>query len=141
METYHGPTQAQSRAGAAGKALTLLVLVLVLAGCAQDQNPTTEAGTREPNRTMRHQEATVKHSKLGGLTGVITDVEDGRIPVEEDLDAGCRRDKAPVGPCSPKVWFSIEKSTRVLRERATGRRKPPTSRRARGSSAITPVTP
>jgi hypothetical protein len=106
--------------------LTLAVLVLVLAGGAPNQNPPAEAGMREPSSATRYQEPTVKRDEPGFLTGVITDIEDGRILVEEDPDAGCRRDRAPVGPCSEKMWFAIEKSTRVLREGGGDRSAKPT---------------
>ena len=101
--------------------LTVMVLVFVLAGCtsvSKEGDCGIGSGcARQAPRTDQQpprQEPTVYPRQV--LTGVITDEGAGRILVEKDPDAGCQRDKAPMGPCSPKMWFSIEKSTRVLWE-------------------------
>lgn len=65
------------------------------------------------------------------LTGTITDGGEGLylsrkkpgswVLVEEDPNAGCRSNKAPRGPCSPKMYFDITNSTRVFREEGNDR--------------------
>lgn len=61
------------------------------------------------------------------LTGIITKRGEGLflfrkkpgswILVEEDPDAGCRSNKAPMGPCSPKMYFDITRNSDVYKER------------------------
>ena len=110
-----------------------MVLMLFLAGCSSTFSPQADEcgeGASCAKKTPRteqqptHKEPTVYPKQV--LTGIITKRGDGLfllrkkpgswILVEKDPTAGCRSNKAPMGPCSPKMYFDITSKSDVYRE-------------------------
>ena len=77
-----------------------------------------------------------------GLTGIITKRGEGLflcrkqpgswILVEEDPSAGCRSNKAPMGPCSPKMYFDITRKSDVYKEQGNALAKVSAARLEKG---------
>ena len=76
------------------------------------------------------------------MTGTITKSGDGLflfrkkpgswILVEEDPKAGCRSNKAPMGPCSPKMYFDITSKSDVYKEQGSALTKVSATRLKQG---------
>ena len=117
------------------------MLLLVLAGCAQAQNPPTrEAGASDHSsgsdatedcdarvacaRTTPRREPTVYPKQV--LTGIITDRGEGShlfpkksgrwILVEENPSADCRGNKGPLRSGCEKIYFDITSKIRIFRK-------------------------
>ncbi len=114
--------------------LTLMVFILVLAGCGTLNPEADECGNgascaRKAPRTEQHpppREPTVYPKQV--LTGTITDRGKGLylfrkqpgswILAEENPNADCRGDKGPLKPGCEKMYFDITKTTDVYQEQA-----------------------
>jgi len=105
---------------AASKTLIAVTLLLVLAGCAQAQNPSIDSSEdREPSYPTHHRQN--PHNEKTRplrvfLTGVITQKVEDRILVEEDPNADCQGNKGSLKPGCGKMYFDITRKSDVFRE-------------------------
>ncbi len=137
------------------KMFTLTLLVLMLVGvlssaCAQVQQDHSPAdGAKDDRRqdtteqgNATQQERTPSRYPKAVLTGIITKRGEGLflfrkkpgswILLEEDPDAGCRSNKAPMGPCSPKMYFDITRKSDVYEQQGNALTKVSATRLKKG---------